>query len=111
MAPSLEVESPLNGTFTKTNLNFDRASNGNAASINGHVQPPNSPVPEPSDLDFKSYDSQEALLADIIESIRTSGGCVIRNLIAKDKVAEIEKEVRPWLDKAEPWKGKPIRSA
>lgn len=70
------------------------------------VQGPSSPLPAVGDLDSKAYPSEEALLADIVESMQRSGGCVVRNLVSTVALGEIEREVRPWLQKAQPWNGK-----
>jgi hypothetical protein len=66
---------------------------------------PKLPLPVVSDLDLRNYKSQEALIEDAIKSLKISGGCVIRNLLAKEQLDEIEKDVRPHLDAAEPWNG------
>lgn len=99
MAPSLEslaapISSPLKGHTNDTTIPTTPA------------QSPDSALPKVSDLDSKAYLSQDSLLADIIESLRVSGGCVVRNLVAPDVLKEIEGEVRPHLDKAEPWNGR-----
>ena len=103
MAPSFEAlnSSSTNGSNDTTTKN----SLPSKAVVNGEVQTPDSPLPHVGDLDSKTYESHEALLADIIESLRVSGGCVIRNLVDKDVLKEIEMEVRPYLDEAEPWNG------
>lgn len=105
MAPSFEAltSPPMNGHSNNDTTTKD--SFPSKSVVNGKVQTPDSPLPHVSDLDSKAYDSQEALLADIIESLRASGGCVIRNLVNKDVLKEIEMEVRPYLDKAVPWNG------
>ncbi|KAI9793231.1 MAG: hypothetical protein M1816_000652 [Peltula sp. TS41687] len=69
------------------------------------VMGPDSPLPKVADLDSRSYASQEALVQDINESLRSAGGCVIRHLLSRETVNEIEREVRPYLDAAQPWKG------
>ena len=69
------------------------------------VQSPESPLPSVSHVDSKAYSSQEALIADIIKSMRLSGGCIIRNLVSAEALKQIEGEVRPYLDKAQPWNG------
>ena len=94
---------PMNG-----HSNNDTATKKSISSkpVNDEgAQNPDSPLPHVSDLDSKAYDSEEALLADIVESLRVSGGCVIRNLVGEDVLKEIEREVRPHLEKAEPWNG------
>ena len=97
------ISSPMNG-----HSNNDTATKKSTSSKpvnNEGAQTPDSPLPHVSDLDSKAYDSEEALLADIVESLRVSGGCVIRNLVGEDVLKEIEREVRPHLEKAEPWNG------
>jgi hypothetical protein len=66
---------------------------------------PKLPLPVVSDLDLRNYKSQEALIEDAIKSLKISGGCIIRNLVTKGQLNEIEKDVRPHLDAAEPWNG------
>ena len=100
MAPS--TTTTPNGT---TSSNPKNAFLSNGASSSTPVQGPDSPLPPVSSLDSKAYSSQEALVADIVESMRLSGGCIVRNLVGQEALSEVEKEVRPWLDKAEPWNG------
>jgi hypothetical protein len=73
------------------------------------VTMPDLPLPTVSDLDPGKYESKVTLIEDIIESLRRSGGCVVRNMVAKDRLDEIEKEVRPYLNIAEPWNGMTIK--
>ena len=105
MSPSFQ---PLTSPAEDGHRNADTAIKDPALSkpgVNGKVQTPDSPLPAVSDLDSKAYKSQDVLLADIIESLRVSGGCVIRNLVSENLVKEVEGEVRPYLEKAEPWNG------
>ena len=74
------------------------------------VMGPDSPLPKVADLDSRSYSSQEALVQDIIESMRSAGGCVIRHLLNRETLDEIEREARPYLDVAQPWNGEGICS-
>ena len=106
MAPSLKVESPANSTiFDPKAGNSPSSMNGDTTARSDHVQGPNSPVPTVKQFDFKNCTSQEELLGEIIESMRLSGGCVVRNLVQREALQEVETEVRPWLEKAEPWNG------
>ena len=103
MAPSAEV---ANGTtFDHKAKKPSSSMNGDTAARSDHVQGPNSPVPTVKVVDFKNCNSQEELLGEIIESMRLSGGCVVRNLVTREALQEVETEVRPWLEKAEPWHG------
>ena len=85
----------------KLNGNHARASE---KDLNG-VMGPKSPLPKVGDLDSKAYTSNAALVEDIVRNIRLSGGCVVRQLVSKETLDAIEKEVRPHLDAAEPWNG------
>ena len=67
---------------------------------------PSSPIPKVADLDSKAYASEGALVADICESMRTAGGCVIRHLLSKQTLDLLEQEVRPYINAAEPSTGK-----
>ena len=51
-------------------------------------------------LDMKDYhpNSEEALVSDIVRSLGRSGGCVIRNMISLESLAQCEIEIRPYLD-------------
>jgi hypothetical protein len=66
---------------------------------------PHSPVPAVPDFDSKKYASEDDLVRDIVEGMRVAGGCVVRNLVPQETLDEIEREVRPHLDAAEPWNG------
>lgn len=41
-------------------------------------------------------------LDKIIHSLKISGGCVVRNMLDQDMLEDIEKEIRPYLNKAGP---------
>ncbi|KAE9964244.1 hypothetical protein BLS_008519 [Venturia inaequalis] len=60
-------------------------------------------VPEVSRLDTKDYQTkgEEALVSDIIQSLKRSGGCIIRNMIPQKSLAQCEKEIRPYLNATE----------
>ena len=104
MTPTLEVESQANNGHPKAQDSIS-SMNGHATAGSDPVQGPDSPVPIVKEFDFKNCDSQEELLEGIIESMRLSGGCVVRNLVNKEALQDVEFEVRPWLEKAEPWNG------
>jgi hypothetical protein len=84
-------------------MKMENGQNGTHPKMSPTV--PKLPLPVVSDLDLRNYKSQEALIEDAIKSLKISGGCVIRNLVAKEQLDEIEKDVRPHLDAAEPWNG------
>ncbi|KAF1960674.1 phytanoyl-CoA dioxygenase family protein [Byssothecium circinans] len=66
---------------------------------------PESPLPEVADINALGYTSEDTLAEDAIASLRTSGGCIIRNLVAREELDKIERDVRPHLDAAQPWEG------
>jgi ectoine hydroxylase-related dioxygenase (phytanoyl-CoA dioxygenase family) len=99
MGPSVDDQAThVNGNSTTT---ASDAGLLRSKQVNGS----HAPLPEVGDLDSKSYASEDALVKDIIESMRTSGGCIIRRLLSRETVAEIEKDVRPYLSAAEAWNG------
>jgi hypothetical protein len=71
---------------------------------------PDSPVPAVPDLDSAKYASEDDLVKDIVAGMRLAGGCVVRHLVRQETLDEIEREVRPHLDAAEPWNGQYGRS-
>ncbi|RDW80654.1 hypothetical protein BP5796_05352 [Coleophoma crateriformis] len=48
----------------------------------------------------------DAPLEDFIDAITKDGGCVCTNYVTPEEVAQANAEVKPWLDKDKPWKGK-----
>ena len=115
MAPSFETHSTLSGLdnadydVTGGVISSKSITNGNASETkkgnSGCVLDGNS-SPRVADLDIKAYTSQDKLLPDIFESMKVSGGCVLRNLVDIQALRDVEAEVRPYLDKAEPWNGR-----
>lgn len=67
------------------------------------MQSPDSPVPQVGDFDLKSATSQEQLILDIVESMRRSGGCIVRNMVDKPVLDEIESQIRPHIETAGRW--------
>ena len=63
------------------------------------------PIPEVPDLNCESYASEDALVHDIIEGIKTAGFCVIRQIIKPDIRAKISSELRPYTIQVEPTPG------
>lgn len=56
-------------------------------------------VPQVSSLGMEDYHSgtEEALVSDIVRSLRRSGGCIIRNMIPQKSLGQCEHEIRPYL--------------
>lgn len=47
----------------------------------------------------------DSSIDEIIEAMKVTGGCVIKNFVSDDDVANMEKELRPGLDADTAWKG------
>lgn len=65
-------------------------------------------MPEVSRLDMEDYhtESEDALVSDIVRSLKRSGGCIIRNMIPRKSLARCEKEIRPYLNATAKAEGK-----
>ena len=85
-----------------------------AQLINGNVpssEPqtgPDRPVPQVSDVDLASQDSRQHIVEAVIESLKVSGACIVRNMVSKEGLDEIEKDIRPHLNTAKVWQGTDI---
>lgn len=66
---------------------------------------PDQPLPHVSQLDVSTAVSVEKLLDDIVGSLRVSGGCVVRNMIGKDVLDQLDAEITPHLKAAKPAPG------
>src|ERR1700761_3939189 len=102
MAPALLVQSfPTHSGegFFSLSSPVKTSTRKRATSKTACTQPkPEVKQPRVSKLDLNSYKSQDDLVVDIIESLRRSGGCIIRNMIQKPVLSSIESEIRPHLD-------------
>jgi hypothetical protein len=63
--------------------------------------PTSNSAPSISKLELGDYTSEDDLLFDIIESMKLTGGCIVRNLVSIPTVNTMESEIRPYLDKVE----------
>ena len=61
---------------------------------------PDQPVPIVSDLDAGERVSYQELLHGVIESLKVSGGCLVRNFISQETVKELNDDFAPYFDKA-----------
>ena len=61
--------------------------------------------PESGDVDLLEQTSQEGAIQAIIERMKVSGACIVRNMVHKDAMDEVEKEIKPHLDTASVWEG------
>lgn len=92
------------------------ATNGkiqtNGGDINGDkgrpekpLMSPDQPLPHVAEVDFATAASSEQLIEDIVSSLRVSGGCIIRNMVGKDVLDQLETDIRPHLKAAKPAPG------
>ena len=58
------------------------------------------PIPEVPDLDCRSYRSDDALVHDIIEGMKATGLCIVRQIIKPDILAKIGVEMKPHVPQA-----------
>ena len=70
------------------------------AAVNG----PDQPLPRVSDLDASERVPHQELLQGVIESLKISGGCLLRNFISQETVKELNDDFAPYFDKAKPLK-------
>ncbi|KAL8659879.1 MAG: hypothetical protein Q9202_006905 [Teloschistes flavicans] len=61
-------------------------------------------LPEVGDFDTSDRIPHEKLLQQVVESLKISGGCVIRSFISQDTVKELNHDFAPYFDRAKPLK-------
>jgi hypothetical protein len=64
------------------------------------LKSPISPIP-----DVLEFRHSTATKEDVIKALKVSGGVFIRGLLSPAQVEQIERDVRPWLEKDKPWNG------
>lgn len=71
------------------------------AYIPSQTQPsmkPTSATPVVAKLNFDAYANEIELIADITESLKVSGGCIVRGMYQQRTLDALESEIRPHLD-------------
>lgn len=68
------------------------------------VNGPDQPLPGVSDLDAGERVPYQELLQGVIESLKISGGCLLRNFISQEIVKELNDDFAPYFEKAKPLK-------
>jgi len=71
------------------------------------VSPPDSPIvkkPKPQ-FTVEEFDSATAKVEDLIDSLIHNGGCIIRNLLTTEELAQIERDTRPYIEDDFAWEG------
>lgn len=54
-------------------------------------------TPKVARLDFESYRNEAELVADISQSLKVSGGCIVRGLYKRSTIDALEEEIRPHI--------------
>ena len=65
---------------------------------------PDQPLPRVSELDAGGWIPPHELLQSVIESLKISGGCLVRNFISQETIKELNNDFAPYFDKAKPLK-------
>lgn len=60
-------------------------------------------VKQPSVPEVQSFDAQTVTTNEVVNALILAGGCIIRNLVSKDDLAQIEKDTRPYINADKPW--------
>ncbi|KAJ6443236.1 phytanoyl- dioxygenase family protein [Purpureocillium lavendulum] len=40
---------------------------------------------------------------DVVDALKRVGGCIVRNIVSRDAIAQMERDIRPALEADEPW--------
>lgn len=54
--------------------------------------------PKIAALDCSIYESQDDLITDIIQSLKLSGGCLVRGMYSQQTLDDMEKKIRPHIE-------------
>lgn len=73
-------------------------------TLESAVTGPDLPLPGVSNFDAGERVPYQELLHGVIESLKISGGCLLRNFISKETVKELNNDFAPYFDKAKPLK-------
>jgi hypothetical protein len=71
-----------------------------ATKANKEVKSSKSPLPE-----VKEFDATTVTVDELVDALKIAGGVIVRNLLTKEELDQIEADVRPWLEKDKPWEG------
>jgi ectoine hydroxylase-related dioxygenase (phytanoyl-CoA dioxygenase family) len=53
--------------------------------------------------EVQSFDAATVTAEEVVNALIQAGGCIVRNLLSADHVAQIEKDVRPHIEADRPW--------
>lgn len=71
-----------------------------AIKDNKELKSSKSPLPE-----VREFDGATVTADELVDALKIAGGVVVRNILNKEELDEIEADVRPWLVKDKPWEG------
>jgi hypothetical protein len=72
----------------------------NMTQTNKELKSSKSSLPE-----VKEFDAATATVEELVDALKVAGGVVVRNMLTKAEIDQIETDVRPWLEKDKPWEG------
>jgi hypothetical protein len=59
-----------------------------------------SPLPQ-----VQTFIAGTTTTAEVVAALREAGGCIVRGLVQKESLGQIERDLRPHLDADQPWNG------
>ena len=68
------------------------------------VTGPEQPLPDISDLDASDRVPYQELFQAVVESLKISGACLLRNFISQETVKELNDDFAPYFAEAQPLK-------
>ncbi|KAH6618486.1 hypothetical protein C7974DRAFT_318045 [Boeremia exigua] len=67
-------------------------------STHGICSAESSVAPTIAKLDFQAYKDETILISDIVKSLKTSGGCIVRGMYRQGTLKALEVELRPHIE-------------
>ncbi len=77
---------------------FSTPTATNGPLPNPDLKGPDSPLPQ-----VKSFEASTCTVEEVVSALRIAGGVVIRGLLNKGELANLEEDTRPWLEKDNAW--------
>lgn len=68
------------------------------------VSGPDQPLPVVSDFDASERVPYQELRQGVVESLKISGGCLLRNFISQETAKELNDDFAPYFNEARPLK-------
>lgn len=54
-------------------------------------------TPTVAKLNFEAYENEKGLIADITQSLKVSGGCIVRSMYQQNTIDALEEDIRPHI--------------